>query len=142
MVASYPVVPDLGTKPIRWRETCPEIVLPYATFGLQERKPRRFEAEVFDCEVEGAIPPGLEGAYYRTGTDRLFPSLEGDIVLNGDGLFSLFRFEQGHVSFRSRYVQTSASSPSAPPALRAYRNKHTDDPSVSNLPQRDNTGNT
>ena len=28
------------------------------------------------------------------------------IILNGDGMFSMFRFEDGHVSYRSRYVKT------------------------------------
>ena len=54
----------------------------------------------------GEIPRELEGSYYRTGADRQFPTLENDIILNGDGLASMFRFENGHVSFRSRYVQT------------------------------------
>lgn len=123
----------------------PEVYQPYASFGLQERMPMRFEADVFECEVEGAIPPELEGAYYRTGGDRQFPSLEGDIILNGDGLFSMFRFEGGHVSFRSRYVETERLKAERAARRRlygAYRNKYSDDPSVSNLPNRDNTGNT
>lgn len=105
----------------------------------------RFEAEVFECEVDGEIPAELEGAYYRTGGDRQYPSLEGDIILNGDGLFSMFRFEDGHVSFRSRYVETERLKAERAARRRLYghyRNKYTDDPSVSNLPQRDNTGNT
>ena len=64
----------------------PEIFHPYASFGHQSRMPMRFEADVFECEVEGEIPKELEGAYYRTGADRQFPSLENDIILNGDGL--------------------------------------------------------
>src|SRR5688500_20118408 len=83
----------------------PEIFHPYASFGQQSKMPMRFEADVFECEVEGDIPPELEGAYYRTGGDRQYPSLEDDIILNGDGMASMFRFENGHVSFRSRYVQ-------------------------------------
>ncbi len=64
----------------------PEIFLPYDSFGLQRRMPLRFEADVYECEVEGAIPPELEGAYFRTGGDRQYPSLENDIILNGDGM--------------------------------------------------------
>lgn len=123
----------------------PEIFHPYASFGHQSRMPSRFEADVFECEVEGEIPKELEGAYYRTGADRQFPSLENDIILNGDGLASMFRFEGGHVSFRSRYVQTERLTREREARRRLYghyRNKHTDDESVSNLPQRDNTGNT
>ena len=39
----------------------PEIFHPYASFGHQSRMPMRFEADVFECEVEGAIPPELQG---------------------------------------------------------------------------------
>jgi carotenoid cleavage dioxygenase-like enzyme len=123
----------------------PEIFHPYASFGLQERRTMRFEADVFECEVEGEIPAELEGAYYRTGGDRQFPSLENDIILNGDGIASMFRFENGHVSFRTRYVQTERLKAERAARRRLYghyRNKFTDDESVSNLPQRDNTGNT
>jgi carotenoid cleavage dioxygenase-like enzyme len=123
----------------------PEIFHPYASFGLQERRTMRFEADVFECEVEGEIPPELEGAYYRTGGDRQFPSLENDIILNGDGIASMFRFEHGHVSFRTRYVETERLKAERGARRRLYghyRNKFTDDESVSNLPQRDNTGNT
>ena len=123
----------------------PEIFHPYASFGGQSRSPMRFEADVFECEVVGEIPPELEGAYYRTGADRQYPSLEDDIILAGDGMFSVFRFENGHVSFRSRYVQTERLKAERAARRRLYghyRNRYTDDESVSNLPERDNTGNT
>ena len=123
----------------------PEIFLPYDSFGHQKRMPMRFEADVFECEIEGEIPPELEGAYFRTGGDRQYPSLEGDIILNGDGMASVFRFEDGHVSFRSRYVQTERLKREREARRRLYghyRNKYTDDPAVDNLPERDNTGNT
>lgn len=123
----------------------PEIFHDFSSFGLQKRSPMRFEADVFECEVEGEIPKELEGAYYRTGGDRQFPSLEDDIILNGDGIFSMFRFENGHVSYRTRYVQTERFKAEREARKRlygAYRNKYSDDESVSNLPHRDNTGNT
>ena len=123
----------------------PEIFLPYASFGHQKRMPMRFEADVYECEVEGEIPPELEGAYFRTGGDRQYPSLEDDIILNGDGMVSVFRFEDGHVSFRSRYVHDrapEARARGAAAALWPLSQQYTDDPSVDNLPQRDNTGNT
>ena len=123
----------------------PEIFHPYASFGHQSKMPMRFEADVFECEVEGEIPPELEGAYYRTGGDRQYPSLENDIILNGDGIASMFRFENGHVSFRTRYVETERLKAERVARRRLYghyRNRYSDDESVSNLPQRDNTGNT
>ena len=123
----------------------PEVFLPYDSFGHQKRMPMRFEADVYECEVEGEIPAELEGAHYRTGGDRQYPSLPEDIILNGDGLASMFRFENGHVSFRSRYVQTERLKREREARRRLYghyRNRYTDDEAVSNLPERDNTGNT
>jgi len=123
----------------------PEVFHSYASFGLQQRTPMRFEADVFDCEVIGTIPPELQGGYFRTGGDRLYPTMDDDIILNGDGLVSAFWFEDGHVAFRSRFVQTERFKAEKAAKRRLYgryRNKHTDDPSVSNLPDRDNTGNT
>jgi len=123
----------------------PEVFHPFASFGLQERMPMRFEADVFECEVEGDIPKELQGGYFRTGGDRQYPSLEEDIILNGDGLVSAFWFEDGHVSYRQRFVQTQRLKAERAARRRLYghyRNKYTDDASVSNLPNRDNTGNT
>lgn len=124
----------------------PEVFQPFDSFGLQKRMPMRFEADVFECEVEGEIPDALRnGAYFRTGGDRLYPTMENDIILNGDGMFSAFHFEDGHVSYRSRYVKTERLKAEMDARRRLYgkyRNKYTDDESVSNLPNRDNTGNT
>jgi carotenoid cleavage dioxygenase len=124
----------------------PEIFHAFDSFGLQKRKPMRFEADVFECEVEGEIPEALKnGAYFRTGGDRLYPTMEDDIILNGDGMFSAFHFEDGHVSYRSRYVETERLKAEKAARRRLYgkyRNRYTDDESVGNLPQRDNTGNT
>ena len=43
----------------------PETFLAYDSFGHQKRTPMRFEADVFECEVEGEIPPELEDAARR-----------------------------------------------------------------------------
>ena len=123
----------------------PEIFHPYASFGLQMRTTLRFEADVYECEVEGEIPAELQGGYFRTGGDRMYPSLPDDIILNGDGMVSAFWIEGGHVSFRSRFVDTvrlKAEKAARRRLYGRYRNRYTDDPSVSNLPHRDNTGNT
>jgi len=124
----------------------PEVFQPFDSFGLQKRMPMRFEATVFECEVEGEIPEVLRnGAYFRTGGDRLWPTLEEDIILNGDGMFSAFHFEDGHVSYKSRFVRSERMKAEQAARRRLYgkyRNKYTDDESVSNLPNRDNTGNT
>ncbi|HTW37703.1 MAG TPA: carotenoid oxygenase family protein [Steroidobacteraceae bacterium] len=96
--------------------------------------PQRIEAEVFDLEVEGTLPDALEGTFYRCGPDPCFPPRLGDdININGDGMVMLFRFANGHVDFRSRYVRTEKFrlERAARRALfGAYRNPYTDDARV------------
>ena len=98
-------------------------------------EPRRVEAEVNDLEVEGEVPVALNGAFYRCGPDPRFPPIHGDdININGDGMVTMFRFDNGAVDFRSRYVRTEKYLLEAK-ARRAlfgvYRNPYTDDPSVA-----------
>ena len=122
----------------------PETFYPIASFGGATKTAMRFEADVFECEVIGEVPKELNGALYRTGGDREFPSLDGDVIINGDGMFSMFRFEDGHVSFRSRYVKTERLLTERAARRRlygSYRNRFTDDPSTKGT-DRNNTGNT
>jgi carotenoid cleavage dioxygenase len=97
--------------------------------------PARMECDVYDLEVvKGEIPMGLNGAFYRVQPDPAWPAKLGqDIPLNGDGMVTMFRFGQGHVDFRSRYVRTEkflAERAARKALFGAYRNPFTDDPSV------------
>ncbi|HXA93389.1 MAG TPA: carotenoid oxygenase family protein, partial [Steroidobacteraceae bacterium] len=105
-----------------------------ATFtGFNE--PRRIEADVFDLEIEGRLPRDIRGTFYRCGPDpRFTPRLGDDININGDGMVSLFRFEDGHVDFKSRYVRTEKyrlETAARGALFGAYRNPYTDDASVA-----------
>lgn len=97
--------------------------------------PVRIEGEVYDLEVEGRIPAGLNGAYYRNSADPQYPPLLGkDIFLNGDGMVHMVRFEHGHADLKMRYVATHkrALERRARRALfGAYRNPFTDLPEVA-----------
>lgn len=101
------------------------------------KSPGRFEADIYDMEIDGDLPPGLSGTYYRVGPDPQFPPRLGtDIFFNGDGMVSMFRFDDGHVDYRQRYVRTEKfeRERAARRALfGAYRNPFTDDPSVAGL---------
>jgi carotenoid cleavage dioxygenase len=104
----------------------------------------RFEADIHDCEVVGEIPAGLTGSLYRTGPDTQYPTRDGDVIINGDGMISRFRFEHGHVDFRCRYVKTArflAERQARRRLYGKYRNPFTDDPAAA-TEDRDNTGNT
>jgi len=100
--------------------------------------PTRFEADIFDCEVEGKIPKDLNGAFYRIGWDWLYPPKFADDALpfNGDGYVGMFRFRDGSVDYKGRYVGTErylADRKARRQLFGRYRNASTDDPSVRNL---------
>ena len=100
-------------------------------------EPFRFEGELFDLEVDGEIPAALDGWFYRIGPDQQFPPLRGDSnPFNGDGIVTSFRFENGHVDMRHRYVRTDrfrAERAARRGLFGDYRNPFTDDPSVAGI---------
>jgi carotenoid cleavage dioxygenase len=97
--------------------------------------PVRVEADIYDLEVaQGEVPEQLDGTYYRVVCDRQWPPMVADdIAFNGDGMVMSFRFDRGHVDFKSRYVRTprfEAERAARRALFGAYRNPFTDDPSV------------
>src|SRR6185312_13488961 len=69
----------------------------------------RSENNLFDCEVEGKLPADLSGIFFRIGPDPQYPKpakYMHDIAFDGEGHISAFHIQNGHVDFRSRYVQT------------------------------------
>jgi carotenoid cleavage dioxygenase len=96
--------------------------------------PARFEADIADLEVEGEVPGELDGAFYRVHPDPQFPpKLGDDIWFNGDGMISQFRFRNGRVDFKQRWVHTDKfeiERKAGRSLFGAYRNPLTDDPSV------------
>lgn len=107
---------------------------PYAT-GFWT--PTRFEADLHDCEVEGAIPEALDGTFYRACLDRRYPQRHPlDIPYNADGAVDMFRIRGGHCDFRSRYVRTPryvAERKQRRALFGAYRNRPTNDPLAAGL---------
>ena len=100
--------------------------------------PSRFEADLRDVlVVQGEVPRDLNGGFYRVGPDPFYPPLAGnDIPLNGDGMVTRFRFEDGRVDFRCRYVRTPkyvVEREAGRGLYGAYRNPFTDDPAVCGI---------
>ena len=99
--------------------------------------PSRIEADVNDLEVVGEIPRQIDGAFYRVAADHQFPPrFSNDVPFNGDGLVSMFRFHDGQVSLKTRYVRTDrflAERAAGRALFGRYRNKWTDDPSVAGM---------
>ena len=109
---------------------------PGTTFSGQVN---RSENTLYDCEVDGDIPDDLDGAFYRVGPDAQYPkptSLEHDIAFDGEGHASVFRIQNSHVDYMSRWVKNDrwkAQHKARKSLYGVYRNPYTDDPSVRNL---------
>lgn len=98
--------------------------------------PVRAEVDVHDLIVtEGAIPRDISGAFHRVAPDPHFPpKLADDIWFNGDGMVTLFRFHDGTVHLKQRWIHTDKfqlESAAGRALFGAYRNPLTDDPSVA-----------
>lgn len=96
--------------------------------------PMRFETDVLDCEVAGQVPKDLDGGFYRVGGEfYLPPKFPDDAPLNADGYVSVFRFKDGRVDFRGRWVRTERFENDRKAGRQLYgyyRNPYTDDPSI------------
>lgn len=97
-------------------------------------EPSRIECDINDLVVEGKIPDEIDGTWYRLTPDPMYPPLLGnDILFAGDGAISMFRFKNGRVDYKTRYVMTDRlkNDMAAGRSLYGlYRNPYTDDPSV------------
>ena len=104
--------------------------------------PSRIECDIYDLVTEGELPEEINGNWYRSIPDPQYsPMLGDDTFLSGDGMVSLFRFENGHVDFKMRYVKTErwkAERAARRSLYGLYRNPFTDDPSVRGKPRNVN----
>lgn len=123
-------------EPVRF----PDIEL-YRGWG----EPMRTESEIRGLElVQGEIPAGLQGALYKVGADRQYPSgRQDDIFIDGEGMIHMFRFKDNQVDYVSRWVQTTRflkQREARRGLFGRYRNRYTNDPSVAGVHM--GTGNT
>lgn len=100
--------------------------------------PTRFEADIYDVEVEGEIPSGIHGVWYRMACDYRYPPPKNDWAtgFNGDGHVTALFFKDGRARLKSRYVGTERLHAEAAVRRRlfgVYRNRYTNDPSLSKL---------
>ena len=109
----------------------PDIAL-YEGWG----KPHRLESTIQDLEIiSGAMPKDLNGTWYRCGPDRQYPSLfKDDIFIDGEGMAHMFRLQDGHLDYRSRWVRNERfllQEQARRSLFGRYRNRYTNDPSVA-----------
>ena len=98
--------------------------------------PFRMEVDLKDCEVDGRVPTDLRGSFYRIGPDFQYPPRMPNIPFDGEGHLGVFRFANGHVDYRSRFVRTQrykAQAAAREALFGTYRNPYTDDPRVQGL---------
>ncbi|GIZ36859.1 hypothetical protein CKM354_000032500 [Cercospora kikuchii] len=106
--------------------------------------PTRFDAEVGSCVVRGQVPLQLDGTFYRMSCDPIFANRNGkDMWINGDGCLHAWRFSNGVVDFKQKYVRTPRfvyERAAREPLFGTYRNPYAGDERVFNDIQ--GTGNT
>ncbi|PVH98426.1 carotenoid oxygenase [Periconia macrospinosa] len=119
------------------RTTTSQTTFPSTPFFTGFNKPSRLEADIFQLETTGVIPPSINGTFYRVQPDHRFPPIyEEDIHFNGDGSVSAFHFSNGHVDFKQRYVHTdryNAETAARQALLGKYRNPYTDNEMVKGI---------
>ena len=97
--------------------------------------PLRSETDARDLEViSGTVPAELNGAWFRCGPDWQYPSMaQEQIFIDGEGMVHMFRFENGRVGYKSRWVHTQRfelQDQARRSLFGRYRNRYTNDPSV------------
>lgn len=98
----------------------------------------RANVEIQDLEtLAGQVPADLNGTLYRCGPEPQYPSLSGtDEYFNGEGMVHMFRFENGHVDYRSRYVENErylAQKQARRSLFGVYRNRYTNAPEAAGV---------
>ncbi|RMZ85862.1 hypothetical protein DV737_g446, partial [Chaetothyriales sp. CBS 132003] len=68
--------------------------------------PCRFEGEIGDLIILGEIPEEIDGTFYRVMCDPFVPPDPGNVPIDGDGNVSAFRFYEGRVDMKMRYIET------------------------------------
>ncbi|MFC2950674.1 carotenoid oxygenase family protein [Marinicaulis aureus] len=101
-------------------------------------RPLRLESNIIGLElVSGELPDTLSGCWFRAGPDWQYPSgRDDDIFIDGEGMVHRFKFENGGVSYRSRWVRTArfqAQEKAGRALFGKYRNRYTSDPSVAHI---------
>lgn len=107
-------------------------------------QPMRFEAFAPDLIIEGDIPDDLEGVFYRTGSEPLYPGIKGEYHwFDGDGMIYAFHIANGKVAMRNKWARTEKfklESQAGKRLFGLFGNPMTSDPSVMGV--RYNTANT
>jgi carotenoid cleavage dioxygenase len=108
-------------------------------------KPFGAEMDAADLVIEGRLPEGVDGTFYRNGPDPQFAPHPQDRyhVFDGDGMIYAIRLGGGRASMKNRYVRTRKFELERAAGRRlfgVFGNPRFNDPSVG--PMEYNTANT
>lgn len=102
--------------------------------------PGRFDAELASCIVRGTLPKEIDGTYYRVacdnqfvGRNRIDKTNNFDNWINGDGAIDAWRFSNGVVDFKQKFVRSPRfimERAARKPLFGFYRNPWSGDPRV------------
>lgn len=69
--------------------------------------PLLLEGQIADCVIEGDLPAGISGSYYRNGPNPQYPP-RGPYAnwYDGDGMVHAFHFRDGRVTYVNRWTRT------------------------------------
>jgi carotenoid cleavage dioxygenase len=81
--------------------------LPDHPFLRSNYAPWTMEGEIGDCVVRGELPRDLTGTLWRNGPNPQFAPRGRYHWFDGDGMIHAFRFRDGRVSYRNRWVRTA-----------------------------------
>ena len=70
-------------------------------------RPTDSEVTAEELEVIGEVPADLNGVYLRNGPNPRFQPRGRYHVFDGDGMLHAARFDNGRVSYRNRWIQTT-----------------------------------
>ncbi|MGK7880979.1 MAG: carotenoid oxygenase family protein [Crocosphaera sp.] len=65
------------------------------------------EVEITNLKISGNIPEELQGMYVRNGPNPMFNPSSYNYPLEGDGMLHSIYLNQGKVSYKNRWIQTS-----------------------------------
>ncbi len=68
--------------------------------------PIQMECDAPDLIIEGEIPDGLSGTFYRNGPNPQFAPRGDHHWFAGDGMIHAFHIDSGRVSYNNRWVRT------------------------------------
>lgn len=109
-------------------------------FSTNINVPGRFDAEIASCVIRGEMPKELDGTFYRVACDYMWagrnqvdPKNKRDVWVNGDGAIDAWRFSNGVVDFKQKFVRTPRfliERAARKPLFGSYRNPFSGDKRV------------